>query len=251
MTEPKENNLPSREDIETERQLQVLEFCEKIGYEPKDDGLMLVALTHRSYSAENDGTLNNERLEFLGDAVLDLVLSDILFAANKDMPEGEMAKARSAVVNEDTLAQVAVELQLGDYLFFGVGEARSGGSKKKSILADSLEAVIAALYLDLGYEYAKGFISRNWEDRAQISASNPGIEDYKTRFQEAIVQFNSTKPKYVCDANGPEHNREFTAHVFSGDIEMGVGAGKSKKVAEQVAAKNLEEIELLKVSNDS
>ena len=255
MTESNDTNLPSREEIDLDRQLRVIEFSEKIGYEPKNPELMLIALTHRSYSSENDGTLNNERLEFLGDAVLDLVLSDILFAANQDMPEGEMAKARSAVVNEDTLADVAVELELGDYLFFGIGEARSGGSKKKSILADALEAVIAALYLDLGYEYAKDFILKNWEDRAQISASNPGIEDYKTRFQEAIVQFNATKPKYVCDAIGPEHNREFTAHVFSENVEMGVGTGKSKKVAEQVAAKNaleyLENIEISKVPNDT
>ena len=166
------------------------------------------------------------------------MLSDILFKSNVQMPEGEMAKARSAVVNEDTLAEVALELGLGDYLFFGIGEARSGGSRKKSILADCVEAIIAALYLDKGYEYAKEFISKHWEIRAEISASNPGIEDYKTRFQEAIVQFNNTKPKYVCDAIGPEHSREFTAHVFSDNLEMGVGSGKSKKVAEQVAAKN-------------
>jgi len=251
MTEPSTNSLSAREEADLNRQLKVIEFSDKIGYEPKNPELMLIALTHRSYSAENEGTQNNERLEFLGDAVLDLVLSDILFGSNQDMPEGEMAKARSAVVNEDTLAEVALELNLGDYLFFGVGEAKSGGSKKKSILADALEAVIAALYLDLGYEYAKSFITDHWKDRAQVSASNPGIEDYKTRFQEAIVQFNSTKPKYVCDASGPEHNREFTAHVFSDNIEMGVGVGKSKKVAEQVAAKNaLEYLQNIEVSKD-
>lgn len=244
MTETSVENDQASE--RNERQIKAEQFCNKIGYEPKNPELILTALTHRSYSAENEGVQNNERLEFLGDAVLDLVLSDILFIANKEMPEGEMAKARSAVVNEDTLGQVALELGLGEFLSFGVGETRSGGSKKKSILADALEAVIAVLYLDLGYDYAKDFIYKYWKHRAQVSASNPGIEDYKTRFQEALVQYNSTKPKYICDTNGPEHNRSFTAHLYSGDIEMGIGIGRSKKEAEQEAAKNgldyLEEI---------
>ncbi|MFN8015534.1 MAG: ribonuclease III [Acidimicrobiia bacterium] len=221
--------------------------CAKfLGYEPKDINLLKTALTHRSYSAEHGGVENNERLEFLGDAVLDLVLSDILFLANKDMPEGELAKARSAVVNEDTLADIATEINLGSYMFFGVGEAKSGGANKRSILADAMEAVIAAMYLDLGYEFAKSFVSKHWESRAQISANNPGIADYKTRFQEAIVKFNSSKPRYYCEAIGPEHNRVFNAHVYSNDIEMGSGVGRSKKIAEQDAARNaLEYLEKL------
>ncbi len=226
-----EKNEISRED-------QTKACAKHIGYDLVDFSLLQTALTHRSYSSENPGVENNERLEFLGDAVLDLVLSDMLFLSHPDMPEGEMAKARSAVVNEDTLAEVASDLNLGSFLFFGKGEAKTGGSSKKSILADSLEAVIAAMYLDLGYEYSRDFIKRNWEMRAKLSADNPGIEDYKTRFQEAIVKFNSTKPKYEVIANGPEHNRTFTAYLYSGDRKMGEGEGTSKKSAEQKAARN-------------
>lgn len=216
----------------------VANCAKKLNYEPKNTNLLLTALTHRSYSSENEDAENNERLEFLGDAVLDLVLSDMLFRANETMPEGEMAKARSAVVNEDTLADVATELDLGSYMFFGKGEARSGGANKRSILADALEAVIAAMYLDLGYDFAKNFIVSHWESRAQVSADNPGVADYKTRFQEAIVKYNSTKPRYFCEADGPEHDRVFTAHVYSAEVEMGIGIGRSKKVAEQDAARN-------------
>lgn len=235
------------EQDENLSQNEIVESCAKmLGYTPVNSNLLLTALTHRSYSSENDGTENNERLEFLGDAVLDLVLSDMLFRGNESMPEGEMAKARSAVVNEDTLADLATELELGKYMFFGKGEARSGGALKRSILADALEAVIAAMYLDLGYEFAKSFIVRNWESRAQVSANNPGIADYKTRFQEAIVKYNSTKPRYFCEADGPEHDRIFTAHVFSDDVEMGIGIGRSKKIAEQDAARAaLEHLETL------
>lgn len=222
----------------------------RLEYEPKDISLLRTALTHRSYSSENDGAENNERLEFLGDAVLDLVLSDMLFRANADMPEGEMAKARSAVVNEDTLADVATELELGSFMLFGKGEARSGGAEKRSIVADALEAVIAAMYLDLGYDFARRFIIRNWESRAVASAKDPGIADYKTRFQEALVKHNSTKPRYHCQAHGPEHDRTFTAHVYSGDIEMGLGIGRSKKIAEQDAAQSALEF-LEKLDNNS
>lgn len=218
---------------------EIVAACAKrLGYKPTNWALLQTALTHRSYSAENDGVENNERLEFLGDAVLDLVLSDMLFRANETMPEGEMAKARSAVVNEDTLADVASELELGSFMFFGKGEARSGGAEKRSILADALEAVIAAMYLDLGYEITRDFIIRLWESRAEISANNPGVADYKTRFQEAIVKFNNTKPRYFCEADGPEHDRVFTAHVYSNDVEMGTGIGRSKKIAEQDAARS-------------
>ena len=220
-----------------------------LGYETTNYELLRVALTHRSYSSENEGSENNERLEFLGDAVLDLVLSDMLFRANVAMPEGEMAKARSAVVNEDTLADVATELALGSFMFFGKGEARSGGAEKRSILADTLEAVIAAMYLDQGYDVARNFIITHWKNRAEISAGNPGIADYKTRFQESLVKHNATKPRYHCEAEGPEHDRMFTAHVYSGDIEMGIGIGRSKKIAEQDAARNALEY-LIKLSNE-
>lgn len=233
-------------DDELSPEDQVRAFGLHIDFEIKDISLFRTALTHRSYSSENPGFENNERLEFLGDAVLDLVLSDMLFSTNEKMPEGEMAKARSAVVNEDTLALIAAEIELGSYMFFGKGEARSGGSTKKSILADCLEAVIAAMYLDSDYLTARNFVMNKWKKRAEISADNPGIEDYKTRFQEAIVKHNSQKPRYVCEAIGPEHDRIFKAQVFAGNDEMGQGQGRSKKSAEQDAARNaLEYLELL------
>lgn len=238
MTENEKETDPVDSD-QAQETIDLVQACaERLKYCPQDSSLLKTALTHRSYSSENDGVENNERLEFLGDAVLDLVLSDMLFRANETMPEGEMAKARSAVVNEDTLADVATELELGSFMFFGKGEARSGGANKRSILADALEAVIAAMYLDLGFEFARDFIIRNWDKRAIESADNPGIADYKTRFQEALVKHNSTKPRYFCEADGPEHDRIFTAHVYSGETEMGSGIGKSKKIAEQDAARN-------------
>lgn len=232
-----DKTVSASEDFATPEE-RVAAFAASVNYKVNDESLLRTALTHRSFSSENPGFANNERLEFLGDAVLDLVLSDILYLANPDMPEGELAKARSAVVNEDTLYEVAKEIDLGKYMFFGKGEARSGGSKKKSILSDCLEAVIAAMYLDSNYESAKSFIVTYWNERAQQSATNPGVADYKTRFQEAIVKHNSQKPRYVVKANGPEHDRTFTAHLYAGDVEMGVGQGRSKKVAEQDAAKN-------------
>lgn len=233
------NEIEIEAEPAVETEIDRVELCAKLlQYHPNDSSLLRTALTHRSYSSENEGVENNERLEFLGDAVLDLVLSDILFRENSQMPEGEMAKARSAVVNEDTLANIATDLELGNYMFFGVGEARSGGAKKRSILADALEAIIAAMYLDKGYEEAKSFVSAHWLDRAKLSATDPGSEDYKTRFQEELVKYNNMKPKYVTEAQGPEHDRIFNATVYSGDTRMGTGSGRSKKMAEQVAAKN-------------
>jgi ribonuclease-3 len=250
MNEPESRNGDSvvgkSEEIVLTPEEKTRACAERLGYSLNDVSLLQTALTHRSYSSEHPGVENNERLEFLGDAVLDLVLSDMLFVAHPEMPEGEMAKARSAVVNEDTLADVATELELGSFMFFGKGEARSGGAHKRSILADALEAVIAAMYLDSDFVTARDFVVRNWQARADVSATNPGVADYKTRFQEAIVKHNAQKPRYVCEAHGPEHDRTFTARVFAGDVEMGSGEGRSKKVAEQAAAKNaLEYLETL------
>ena len=224
-------------DAIAERNVLVKSFADKIGFNVKDVPTLRTALTHKSFTSENEGAPNNERLEFLGDAVLDLAVSDILFRAYPDMPEGEMAKARSAVVNEDTLAEIGAELELGSYMFFGKGEAKSGGSKKPSILADCLEAVIAAMYLDAGFEVACKFVQDHWNERAVLSAVNPGVADYKTRFQEVVVKLNGFKPKYLLEAQGPEHDRIFSAQVYVGDEMMGEGVGKSKKIAEQDAAR--------------
>ena len=219
-----------------QRNVLVKEFANSINYKVKDVQTLRIALTHRSFTSENEGAPNNERLEFLGDAVLDLAVSDLLFRTFPDMPEGEMAKARSAVVNEDTLAEIGSELHIGNYMFFGKGEAKSGGAHKSSIMADCVEAIIAAMYLDVGYEATVNFIKTHWGSRALISADSPGEADYKTRFQEMVVKNNGSKPKYLIEGTGPEHDRIFTAQVFINDIKKGEGVGKSKKMAEQDAA---------------
>lgn len=221
-----------------QRNILVKEFAEKIGYKVKDVQTLRIALTHKSFTSENEGAPNNERLEFLGDAVLDLAVSIILFKTFPDMPEGEMAKARSAVVNEDTLAQIGEELEIGKFMFFGKGEAKSGGAKKSSIIADCIEAIIAAMYLDSGFDRAYDFVEEHWNSRALISADKPGETDYKTRFQEIVVKDNGLKPNYVIEGSGPEHDRIFTAQVFVGGNKYGEGVGKSKKIAEQDAAKS-------------
>ena len=226
------------------RNVIVKDFAQKINFKVKDVQTLRTALTHRSFTSENEGAPNNERLEFLGDAILDLVVSDILFKTFPEMPEGEMAKARSAVVNEDTLAEIGAELELGKYMFFGKGEAKSGGSNKPSILADCIEAIIAAMYLDAGFDFVCVFVQKHWESRALISADKPGDADYKTRFQEVVVKKYGFKPRYILEGSGPEHTRIFTAQVFIGEEKFGEGVGRSKKIAEQDAAHaGLENIE--------
>jgi ribonuclease III len=196
-----------------------------------------LALTHRSYAFEHDLDGTNERLEFLGDSVLGLVVTDMAFDAFPEMPEGELAKLRAAIVNAQALADVARSLRLGDLVLLGKGEEQSGGRDKASILADALEAVIGAVYLDLGLDEARRFVERLFRPLMDAYARGEGDRDYKTILQELASRELRTMPEYRLEERGPDHEKEFTATVFLGGEAMGTGIGKSKKEAEQRAAR--------------
>lgn len=201
------------------------------------EGLLRCALTHRSWCAEWPGHESNERLEFLGDAVLGLVVTDHIFACYPDLPEGELAKIRAAVVSASTLAEVAVELGLGPALLLGRGEEASGGREKASILADATEAVIGAVYLNGGWGAAAELVLALMADRIIEAASGPGGHDYKTRLQELSVHRFAALPRYQVVDHGPDHAKHFAATVVVGETVTGTGEGRSKKQAEQAAAK--------------
>lgn len=204
-----------------------------IGHSFKDSALLELALTHRSHGEE--GAPSNERLEFLGDALLGLVVADRLFA-NEDLAEGEMAKVRAAVVNEAALASVAVGIGLGDELLLGKGEEASGGRGKASILADAMEALLGAVYLDGGLEAAASVIDTHWSALIAERSATPGRRDYKTRLQEALAQ-RELAPEYEIEGSGPDHERSFSAVVSAAGERLGSGIGSSKKRAEQAAAR--------------
>lgn len=209
---------------------------EVIGYQFKDPGLLTHALTHSSYANEKhwDKTRCNERLEFLGDAVLEVISSDFLFHTYESMPEGEMTKLRASLVCEPTLAYCADVIPLGDYLLLGKGEDLTGGRKRPSVVSDAMEAVIGAIYLDGGLANAKEFIHRfilNDIEHKQL------FYDSKTILQE-IVQENGTQPvEYILTKEeGPDHNKNFTVEARVNGKVMGQGSGHTKKAAEQAAA---------------
>jgi ribonuclease-3 len=194
-------------------------------------------MAHRSWCAENGESESNERLEFLGDAVLGLVVADFVYRAYPELPEGELAKVRAAVVNAEVLAELAAELDLGSALRLGRGEELSGGREKTSILADAMEAVIGAIYLDDGYAAAEQLITKLLDDRIAEAAARPGGQDFKTRLQEYAARTFEDVPRYEVADDGPDHAKRFVATVrVSGDVR-GRGEGRSKKAAEQDAAR--------------
>lgn len=207
-----------------------------VGYEFGDAALARLALTHRSVSSEDPSRNDNERLEFLGDAVLQLVVTRELYEEFPHLAEGKMAKVRAAVVSRPTLADVARTIGLGAIVELAPSEARSGGRDKDSILADAMEAVIGAVFLDGGLEPAREVILRLWGDRIAERAKQPGVKDYKTRLQEVLATDNA-RPEYRTDGSGPDHAREFLSLVFVNGDRLGEGLGKSKKEAEQGAAR--------------
>ncbi len=180
---------------------------------------------------------SNERLEFLGDAVLGLVVTDHIYRAYSELPEGELAKVRASVVNSAVLAEVASGLQLGSAVFLGKGEETSGGRSKPSILADAMEAVIGAVYLDGGWDAASELVLRLLADRIDEAVQGPGGNDFKTRLQELATRAFDTLPRYEVDEEGPDHAKRFFAVVYVGGEERGRGEGRSKKQAEQEAAR--------------
>jgi ribonuclease-3 len=205
----------------------------------KDPGLLRTALTHRSFAFENEMPqhLTNERLEFLGDAVLGIAVTDIAFRAFPDLSEGQLAKLRAATVNMATLADVARGLDLGEQVLLGKGEEMSGGREKASILADALEAVLGAVYLDQGLQAVFRLIERVFWPRLVAYVQGEGDRDYKTSLQELSAQDLGRLPEYRVRERGPDHQKEFTATVFLAGRESGVGVGRSKKEAEQRAAR--------------
>ena len=203
------------------------------------DELLLLALTHRSYAYEHGGLPTNERLEFLGDAVLGLTITDELFHRHTDRSEGELAKLRASVVNTQALADVARDLSpegLGAYILLGRGEAQTGGSDKSSILADGMESLLGAIYLHHGMETAREVILRLFGSLlAEVATLGAGL-DWKTSLQELTAARGMGAPSYVVTSTGPDHDKEFTAVVVVMDTEYGSGVGRSKKEAEQKAA---------------
>jgi ribonuclease-3 len=212
-------------------------FAQRVGYTFSARASLEAALAHRSWCAENEGTLSNERLEFLGDSVLGLVVTDHIYLKYPDLPEGELAKVRSSVVNAQALADAALELNLGAAVQLGKGEDASGGREKPSILSDAFEAVIGAIYLDGGWEAAAEFVLRMLGPLIEEAAAGPGGQDYKTRLQELAAQHYPDLPRYVVEDDGPDHSKTFHARVFIGPDEQGEGHGRSKKQAEQAAAR--------------
>jgi ribonuclease-3 len=194
-------------------------------------------LSHRSWCAENPGWASNERLEFLGDAVLGLVVTDYLYRTYPEMPEGELAKVRASVVNSAALAEVAVDLDIGPFLLLGKGEDQSGGREKPSILADATEALIGAIYIDRGWSASERVVMTLLGERIEVAAAGPGGQDYKTRLQELCARRFDELPLYSLRDEGPDHAKEFEAVVYVRGRAEGIGRGRSKKQAEQAAAK--------------
>jgi len=200
------------------------------------DAVLTRALTHRSYAYENGGLPTNERLEFLGDSVLGLVVTDALFRTHPDQPEGQLAKLRAAVVNMRALAQVARDLDLGAHLLLGRGERTSGGKDKSSILADALEALIGAVYLEAGMQTAADFVHSLVDGVLESSAEQGAALDWKTSLQELTATLELGVPEYRVDEEGPDHAKIFHAMVTVAGRSRGTGSGRSKKEAEQHAA---------------
>jgi ribonuclease-3 len=194
-------------------------------------------MAHRSWCAENPGSASNERLEFLGDAVLGLVVTAHVFRLYPDLPEGQLAQVRAAVVNSAALAEVAEELGLGEFLLLGKGEDASSGREKPTILADAIEAVIGAVYLDGDWEAAEALVLGRLGERIAEAAAGPGASDYKTRLQELAAHRFDELPRYDVLGDGPDHAKHFTATVLLGGEALGTGQGHSKKQAEQAAAR--------------
>jgi len=219
--------------LDTDDQLDLLR--RRLGYYFKDPALLRRAITHVSHDRHKRGD-HNEVLEFLGDAVLDLAVSDLLMQHNPDKTEGDLSRMRAALVNSAVLAEKAVELNLGALLRLGKGEELSDGRSKPSILAGAFEAILGAVYRDGGYEAARGVVERFFLQ--EVTAKQLGQQDYKTRLQEISQMLFHAPPSYriVAEA-GPDHEKMFVTEITVGGQVLGRGEGRSKKISEQEAAK--------------
>jgi ribonuclease-3 len=213
------------------------ELQQQIAYTFLDPRLLERALTHSSYANENRLSVHNERMEFLGDSVLNLVVSELLMTAVPEASEGMLSRLRAAVVSETSLAAIARRFSLGEFLCLGRGEEQTGGREKDSLLADSLEALVAALYQDGGIEPVRSFIDRFFSDAIELARAG-GTADHKTALQELCQERLKTLPDYrVASQSGPDHHKEFTVELTIKGEVFGRGTGRSKKEAEQRAAK--------------
>jgi ribonuclease-3 len=211
---------------------------ELIGHRFNDAGLLERALTHKSFANENRIASHNERLEFLGDAVLSLIISEYLMKACPDSPEGDLSRLRAAVVSEPALASAARGIGLGGYLLLGKGEELTGGRNKDSLLADCLEALIAALYQDGGKDAAEAFVMRFFEEVVKKTCAARGTLDYKTALQESCQERIKQLPEYrIVSETGPDHQKLFTVELSLKGKVYGRGVGRTKKEGEQKAAK--------------
>lgn len=218
---------------------KVLTYLEqKINYEFKDKTLLLEALTHSSWAHEGKNEkVSNERLEFLGDSVLSLVISEYLYKNRKDLEEGSLSKYRAEIVCEPSLARCARKIELGSFLRMGKGEEISGGRDRDSILADAMEALLAAVYLDGGLEAVRRGILDLFKEIIDEVLKGIIYRDYKTRLQEVVQSMEVGKITYeLVEEIGPDHNKTFVTQVKIGDVVLGIGQGKSKKESEQAAA---------------
>ena len=215
-----------------------LEELEKnIEYKFKDTQLLKKALTHTSYAYEH-GIQSNEKLEFLGDSILEFVSSEYMYNKYLNLKEGQLTKVRATVVCEKSLYKIATAHNFGKFLYLGKSEIKSGGSKRPAILADSVEAVIAAIFIDGGLESAREFIINNLKEEIEIATKHVGERDYKTVLQEELQKNGDVKIKYtIIKESGPDHNKSFEAEVSLNGKTLATGKGKSKKEAEMEAAK--------------
>lgn len=245
-----EEDLP--EPLSKDEKLKLKTLEKNLGYKFRNRNLLKNALTHKSYANEKrlDSIDHNERLEFLGDAVLELVVSDLLMDRYDGAPEGELSKLRASIVNEKTLAGVARAHEVGDYLYLGKGEELGDGREKPSLLSDAIEALLGAIYLDRGFKRAYRVIRRIALELFDQVGKEGFYKDYKTLLQEKAQNIYKTVPKYkLVQEMGPDHDKTFEVNLLiRGDV-LGVGQGKSKKGAEQNAAKEaLEKIKKLEES---
>ena len=216
---------------------------EKLGYTFQNPDLLDNALTHSSRANESRGKLqSNERLEFLGDSILGMVVADHLFRNHPDLPEGDLTRTRAALVCEDSLVEVARELGLGEYLRLGKGESSGGGRERPSIQADAVEAVLAAIYLDGGIGSARRFVQRFILSREVASLTKP--RDHKTALQELVQRESGQVLQYrLVGEEGPDHDKRFFVEVLLNGAAIGSGSGRSKKEAEQMAAAAIETLD--------
>lgn len=212
------------------------ELRRALGEPELDPELLDRALTHRSFAYENGGLPTNERLEFLGDSVLGVVVTETLYRMHPDLPEGRLAKLRAAVVNARALAGVARELELGQYIKLGRGEEATGGREKASILSDTVEAVIGAVHLSGGIDVSSVVVHRLFDPLIESASAMGAGLDWKTSLQELAAERGLGVPEYVIEDDGPDHQKTFTAQVRVGGRLYGNGNGRSKKEAEQGAA---------------